>query len=373
MGKKPSAYRQIGEVSHWLGVPASTLRYWGTRFKQIRPIQRAGGRRYYRPEDLVLLGGIKVLLYEQGFSIDDLRREMRANGVGPVARWSPPLPDGIETPKEFDKDRIVTFERPPEPEIPPHMPEEDMSEEERLLTSIVGGAPGGLSLQAPAMSAGASGADGAMGPQTGAADGDGLDPERADAMDSPAAPPADEPAGAEAPPTLDVEEMPAEPGPDVEATDTQLEDTREPVMTEADQPPAIQETVEPAEAPEGERLADGGGDVPEETLAEPDTARRDEPETVTAGGQAPAEDAGQDMRAPAPEEEARAPAPAPAATNGAAPAYANGSGELPAADGSDIPGALGPRRLSRSKLRARRGEVARVMARLEALRERMEG
>ena len=143
MARKTPAYRRIGEVAEWLGVPASTIRYWGTRFKQVKPVQRAGGRRYYRFEDMVLLGGIKALLHDQGMSIEDLRKYMRnADAVAEVARYSQPLPGGLERPDTVEHEAdIMRFRRPPPTEIESV---EEAEEVEELRRISVGGAPGGL-------------------------------------------------------------------------------------------------------------------------------------------------------------------------------------------------------------------------------------
>ena len=61
MSKSPDAFRTISEVADWLGVQAHVLRFWESRFTQVKPVKRAGGRRYYRPNDMRLLGGIKKL------------------------------------------------------------------------------------------------------------------------------------------------------------------------------------------------------------------------------------------------------------------------------------------------------------------------
>ena len=67
--KSAQAFRTITEVSDWLDTPAHVLRFWESKFKQIKPIKRAGGRRYYRPEDLRVIGGIKTLLHGRGYTI----------------------------------------------------------------------------------------------------------------------------------------------------------------------------------------------------------------------------------------------------------------------------------------------------------------
>ena len=67
--KAPEAFRNISEVSSLLGIPAHVLRFWETRFNQIKPIKRSGGRRYYRPDDITLLKRIRSLLYDEGYTI----------------------------------------------------------------------------------------------------------------------------------------------------------------------------------------------------------------------------------------------------------------------------------------------------------------
>ena len=67
--KKDQAFRTITEVSDWLDTPSHVLRFWESKFSQIKPVKRAGGRRYYRPEDLKVIGGIKYLLHDKGTTI----------------------------------------------------------------------------------------------------------------------------------------------------------------------------------------------------------------------------------------------------------------------------------------------------------------
>jgi DNA-binding transcriptional MerR regulator len=75
--KAPSAFRTISEVATSLEVPQHVLRFWESKFQQVRPLKRGGGRRYYRPEDVVLLTGIKDLLYNQGFTIRGVQKLLR--------------------------------------------------------------------------------------------------------------------------------------------------------------------------------------------------------------------------------------------------------------------------------------------------------
>ncbi len=88
MAKARDAFRTISEVSDWLDTPAHVLRFWESKFSQVKPVKRAGGRRYYRPEDMQLLGGIKVLLHEQGMTIKGAQKLLREQGVKHVAGLS---------------------------------------------------------------------------------------------------------------------------------------------------------------------------------------------------------------------------------------------------------------------------------------------
>jgi DNA-binding transcriptional MerR regulator len=78
--KSPEAFRTISEVSKDLSLPQHVLRFWETKFAQIKPIKRGGGRRYYRPEDVDLLKGIKNLLYNDGYTIRGVQKVIRENG-----------------------------------------------------------------------------------------------------------------------------------------------------------------------------------------------------------------------------------------------------------------------------------------------------
>ncbi|TGD63040.1 MerR family transcriptional regulator [Tabrizicola sp. WMC-M-20] len=81
MTKSPDAFRTISEVSELLDTPAHVLRFWESRFPQIRPVKRAGGRRYYRPADVALLTGIKRLLHDDGITIRGVQKILREQGV----------------------------------------------------------------------------------------------------------------------------------------------------------------------------------------------------------------------------------------------------------------------------------------------------
>ena len=79
--KSPDAFRTISEVADDLDLPQHVLRFWETRFSQIKPLKRGGGRRYYRPSDVDLLRGIRHLLYEEGCTIKGAQKILRENGV----------------------------------------------------------------------------------------------------------------------------------------------------------------------------------------------------------------------------------------------------------------------------------------------------
>ena len=93
MAKSADAFRTISEVSDWLDTPAHVLRFWESKFSQVKPVKRAGGRRYYRPSDMELLGGIKRLLHEDGMTIKGVQKLLREKGIGHVSALSQPLDD----------------------------------------------------------------------------------------------------------------------------------------------------------------------------------------------------------------------------------------------------------------------------------------
>ena len=99
--KSEGAFRTIREVADWLGVPTHVLRFWESKFAQIEPVKGAGGRRYYRPEDMRLLGGIKVLLHDEGLPIRGVVKKIDDEGIDVVMGHSPPLdrPDSSSAPK----------------------------------------------------------------------------------------------------------------------------------------------------------------------------------------------------------------------------------------------------------------------------------
>ena len=99
MTKGPNAFRTISEAAAELGVPQHVLRFWETRFSFIRPMKRAGGRRFYRPQDIAVLRGVRALLHDEGYTIKGVQRLHREQGVG----WLAAAGDGTASPIERDE------------------------------------------------------------------------------------------------------------------------------------------------------------------------------------------------------------------------------------------------------------------------------
>src|SRR5207253_5072088 len=109
--KAPDAFRTISEVADDLDVPQHVLRFWESRFREIKPMKRGGGRRYYRPDDVDLLRGIRHLLYGEGYTIRGVQRILREQGLKFVqAVWHPGAPQPSHGPAE---DADFPAEEPP--------------------------------------------------------------------------------------------------------------------------------------------------------------------------------------------------------------------------------------------------------------------
>ena len=106
MSKSADAFRTISEVAEWLDLPTHVLRFWESKFSQIKPVKRAGGRRYYRPRDMQLIGGLKKLLHDDGMTIRGAQKLLKENGVQHVIDLSPPLEAGLEA--EIEPNETVT-------------------------------------------------------------------------------------------------------------------------------------------------------------------------------------------------------------------------------------------------------------------------
>jgi DNA-binding transcriptional MerR regulator len=98
--KSPTAFRTISEVAEGLNLPQHVLRFWESKFQQIKPLKRGGGRRYYRPEDVKVIHDIKELLYNQGFTIRGVQKLLReSGGAASIARSmvaTPQVPTGMQ-------------------------------------------------------------------------------------------------------------------------------------------------------------------------------------------------------------------------------------------------------------------------------------
>ncbi len=116
--KAPEAFRTISEVAEQLDVPQHVLRFWETRFSQIRPMKRGGGRRYYRPADVDLLKGIRTLLYGEGYTIRGAQKILKDNGIAHViaiGRGEVSVDPAEETAKAASKSAAKTAPAKAEP------------------------------------------------------------------------------------------------------------------------------------------------------------------------------------------------------------------------------------------------------------------
>lgn len=118
--------RTIGDVAAALDLPAHVLRFWETRFREIRPVKRAGGRRFYRPGDIVLVAAIRTLLYDDGYTIRGVQRLIREEGVDSIVaragRRDAPAPDAPEPPEAPEAPMIVVDAAPAIAIDPPSLP-----------------------------------------------------------------------------------------------------------------------------------------------------------------------------------------------------------------------------------------------------------
>jgi DNA-binding transcriptional MerR regulator len=104
--KSPDAFRTISEAADELDVPAHVLRFWESKFPQISPLKRAGGRRFYRPQDITLLRGVKRLLYEDGFTIKGARKYIKDHGSASVLELG--ASGGLAEPRAVDASDLET-------------------------------------------------------------------------------------------------------------------------------------------------------------------------------------------------------------------------------------------------------------------------
>ena len=111
--KSPSAFRTISEVSEILGIPAHVLRFWESKFTQIKPVKRGGGRRYYRPEDVGLIRAVQNLLHEQGMTIKGAQKILRERGVKAIVAMGLDLLDGPPNPNLKSKSTATSAKQAP--------------------------------------------------------------------------------------------------------------------------------------------------------------------------------------------------------------------------------------------------------------------
>ncbi|OOY07882.1 MerR family transcriptional regulator [Thioclava sp. F36-7] len=123
MGKSADAFRTISEVSDLLDTPTHVLRFWESKFTQVKPVKRAGGRRYYRPADVALLGGIKHLLHEEGMTIRGVQKLLREEGIREVAARG-------EVSVEDEREAEETTQSAPEPIAPVAAPQHSPTPQE---------------------------------------------------------------------------------------------------------------------------------------------------------------------------------------------------------------------------------------------------
>lgn len=122
MEKSPDAFRTISEAADELDLPQHVLRFWETRFSQIKPLKRGGGRRYYRPDDVQLLRGIRYLLYDEGFTIKGVQKILKENGarhvitIGETGAIEPVVPigggqDSVPVTVESPQDEALSYDQ----------------------------------------------------------------------------------------------------------------------------------------------------------------------------------------------------------------------------------------------------------------------
>ena len=112
--KQPDAFRTIGELARELGVAQHILRYWETKFPQLKPLQRAGNRRYYRPADVALAKRIHRLLNEEGYTVKGVQKVLRNGSPGDEVAPAPPAvaapqPSSIGTQSNVDVDQLKSL------------------------------------------------------------------------------------------------------------------------------------------------------------------------------------------------------------------------------------------------------------------------
>ncbi len=151
--KRASAFRTIGEVAEDLDLPAHVLRFWESKFPQLKPLKRGGGRRYYRPEDIALLRRIRQCLYQDGYTIRGVQKLLREGALGEGGASSPsepeeaslfplePIPASPPRPRRVaSPPKVIEPERPAVDRIALEEARQDLIAVRELLDQLRGGA-----------------------------------------------------------------------------------------------------------------------------------------------------------------------------------------------------------------------------------------
>jgi DNA-binding transcriptional MerR regulator len=136
MEKGPEAYRTIREVADSLDLPQHVLRFWETRFPQIRPLKRAGGRRYYRPDDIERLRIIKRLLYDEGYTIKGVQKLFKEQGVQALSAVALSPVEPLEAPASAAEPPAWAPEKPSAPDTRPRIANDELAALREALAEI---------------------------------------------------------------------------------------------------------------------------------------------------------------------------------------------------------------------------------------------
>ncbi|MGB3277935.1 MAG: MerR family transcriptional regulator, partial [Pseudorhodobacter sp.] len=264
MDKSPDAFRTISEVAEHLDTPAHVLRFWESRFPQIKPVKRAGGRRYYRPADVALLSGIKKLLHDEGLTIRGVQKILREQGVKHVSDMSdfelvesPDAEIALDVVADAEPEPAVSTD--PIPLFPKPSPETPAAD--RTIAEDADTPEKAADLSPDEPEADASQAPEAL-PEAGMASVPDTPEESPAKIDAPEA----EPMAAE--PDVIADELAQDEGIDEAALMAALSDPVESISSEVDEDTALSEALQSAEplpepeAPHAE-ASDGAAEAPE--------------------------------------------------------------------------------------------------------------
>jgi DNA-binding transcriptional MerR regulator len=134
--KSPEAYRTIREVADSLDLPQHVLRFWETRFPQIRPLKRAGGRRYYRPDDIERLRLIKRLLYDEGYTIKGVQKLFKEQGVQALSAAAPQPRESFSEPESSAEPHAGSSQDSGSPEPRSRLADDELAALRKALAEI---------------------------------------------------------------------------------------------------------------------------------------------------------------------------------------------------------------------------------------------